>query len=103
MMRLDKQPNRDLIISEIEVMKELRHESIVNYLESYLLRKENELWVVMEYLDGGALTEVVTETVMDVPTIAAVTKECVKALAFLHDKNIIHRYVLSFSVMLSTD
>ncbi|TPP60981.1 Serine/threonine-protein kinase PAK [Fasciola gigantica] len=99
-MRLDKQPNRDLIISEIEVMKELRHESIVNYLESYLLRQENELWVVMEYLDGGALTEVVTETVMDVPTIAAVTRECVKALAFLHDKNIIHRDIKSDNVLL---
>ncbi|VDP68468.1 unnamed protein product [Echinostoma caproni] len=99
-MKLDKQPNRDLIISEIDVMRELRHESIVNYLESYLLRKENELWVVMEYLDGGALTEVVTETVMDVPTIAAVTRECVKALAFLHDKNIIHRDIKSDNVLL---
>lgn len=91
-MKLDKQPNRDLIVSEIAVMKRIQHENIVNYLASYLLRNENQLWVVMEYLDGGALTDVVTETVMAPDVIAAVVRECVKALVFLHDQNIIHRY-----------
>ncbi|CAH8855411.1 unnamed protein product [Trichobilharzia szidati] len=91
-MKLDKQPNRDLIISEIAVMKRIRHENIVNYLESYILKNENQLWVVMEYLDGGALTDVVTETVMSTDVIAAVVRECVKALVFLHDQNIIHRH-----------
>lgn len=92
-MNLAKQPNRDLIISEIQVMEHTRHENIVNYVESFLLRKENELWVIMEYLDGGPLTDVVTETVMDGPLIAAVVRECLKAISFLHEKNIIHRLV----------
>ncbi|KAH8871208.1 Serine/threonine-protein kinase PAK 2 isoform 1 [Schistosoma japonicum] len=99
-MKLDKQPNRDLIVSEIAVMKRIRHENIVNYLESYLLRNENQLWVVMEYLDGGALTDVVTETVMASDVIAAVVRECVKALVFLHDQNIIHRDIKSDNVLL---
>ncbi|VEL12178.1 unnamed protein product [Protopolystoma xenopodis] len=90
-MHLDKQPNRDLIISEIEVMQHTRHENIVNYIESFLLRGDNELWVVMEFLDGGPLTDVVTETVMDGPLIAAVIREVLLALSFLHEKNIIHR------------
>ncbi|CAL8074577.1 unnamed protein product [Calicophoron daubneyi] len=101
MMRLAKQPNRDMIISEIEVMRELKHENIVNYLESFLLRSTNELWVVMEYLDGGSLTDVVMETVMDVPIMAAVTRECVKAIAYLHHMNIIHRDIKSDNVLLS--
>ncbi|CAH8855406.1 unnamed protein product [Trichobilharzia szidati] len=99
-MKLDKQPNRDLIISEIAVMKRIRHENIVNYLESYILKNENQLWVVMEYLDGGALTDVVTETVMSTDVIAAVVRECVKALVFLHDQNIIHRDIKSDNVLL---
>ncbi|VDL30843.1 unnamed protein product [Hymenolepis diminuta] len=78
-MNLSKQPNRDLIISEIQVMEHTRHENIVNYIESFLLKDEDELWVVMEYLDGGPLTDVVTETVMEGPLIAAVVKEDIKS------------------------
>ncbi|VDK21437.1 unnamed protein product [Taenia asiatica] len=99
-MNLSKQPNRDLIISEIQVMEHTRHENIVNYIESFLMRNEDELWVVMEYLDGGPLTDVVTETIMEQPLIAAVVKECLKAINFLHEKNIIHRDIKSDNILL---
>jgi serine/threonine protein kinase len=44
-------------------MKDMSFPSIVNYIECFLLKKK--LWIVMEYLEGGALTDVVSETFMD--------------------------------------
>jgi p21-activated kinase 1 len=72
-MKISSQPKPDLIINEINVMMEHTHPNVVNYKDSYLV--DGELWVVMEYLAGGNLTDVVTETIMNEANIACVCKE----------------------------
>ena len=79
MMDLEKQPKKELIVTEIEVMKDYQHPAIVNYVESYLITKTSQfLWVVMEYLEGGALTDVVTETVLNESQIAGICQKCLQ-------------------------
>jgi len=58
-MDLRNQPRKELIVNEIIVMKESSHPNIVNFLDSFLQQENNELWVIMEFMEGGALTDVI--------------------------------------------
>jgi protein-serine/threonine kinase len=73
-MDLSNQPRKELIVNEILVMKESQHPNIVNFLESYLV-KGNELWVVMEYMEGGALTDIIENNTMEEDQISSISME----------------------------
>ncbi|KTW26128.1 hypothetical protein T552_03022 [Pneumocystis carinii B80] len=100
-INLGNQLKRDLIVNEILVMKQNKHENIVNYIDSFLFKED--LWVIMEYMEGGSLTDVLMSNIMTESQIATVVKEVLKGLIYLHSKGIIHRDIKSDNVLLSLD
>ncbi|EOQ98992.1 hypothetical protein E3P92_03032 [Wallemia ichthyophaga] len=100
-MDLSAQPRKELIVNEILVMQESHHANIVNFLDAYLI-KNGELWVVMEYMEGGALTDIIDNNEIEEDQIACICRETCKGLNHLHQQSIIHRDIKSDNVLLDS-
>lgn len=115
-MDLAQQPRKELIVNEIIVMKESQHPNVVNFLEAFLV-KNNELWVVMEYMEGGALTDVIENNKLAEEQIASIclevrtgvvstqriylTIQTCRGLQHLHSRSIIHRDIKSDNLLMN--
>ncbi|XP_068106712.1 serine/threonine-protein kinase PAK 4 isoform X2 [Hyperolius riggenbachi] len=100
-MDLRKQQRRELLFNEVVIMRDYQHDNVVEMYNSYLVG--DELWVVMEFLEGGALTDIVTHTRMNEEQIATVCVSVLKALSVLHAQGVIHRDIKSDSILLTHD
>jgi protein-serine/threonine kinase len=100
-MDLAHQPRKELIVNEIMVMKDSKHRNIVNFLDAFLRNNFTELWVVMEYMEGGALTDVIDNNpVITEDQISTICLETCRGLEHLHQQSIIHRDIKSDNVLL---
>ncbi|KAM3672031.1 serine/threonine-protein kinase PAK 3-like [Ammospiza maritima maritima] len=64
---------KELTFNEIMIMKRYRSPNVVNYLDSYLLGEE--LLLVIEYMDGGVLSDIVSQTCLSEDEMAAISRE----------------------------
>jgi len=96
--------NVKLLTSEIHIMKESQHKNIVRYIDSF--RVESQLWVAMEYMGGGCLTEILEQfdfVQMSEAHIAWVCKETLQGLKYIHNLHRIHRDIKSDNMLLSAE
>jgi len=92
-----------LLVTEIGIMKTSHQPNIVEYIDSYIIESSRQMWVVMEYMDGGCLTDILEqfdELKMTEPQIAFVARETLKALSYIHSLHRIHRDIKSDNVLL---
>ncbi|XP_077646801.1 uncharacterized protein LOC144248633 [Lonchura striata] len=90
--------NGEHAVNELLLLKDKKNPNIVNSLDSFLV--DGDLWLVMEYMDGGTLQDVVRQTRMAEGEMAAVSRECLQGLDFLHANRVIHRDLKSSNILL---
>ncbi|XP_054246474.1 serine/threonine-protein kinase PAK 6 isoform X1 [Indicator indicator] len=101
MMDLRKQQRRELLFNEVVIMRDYQHVNVVEMYKSYLVGEE--LWVLMEFLQGGALTDIVSQIRLNEEQIATVCESVLQALTYLHSQGVIHRDIKSDSILLTLD
>eukprot|EP00002_Diphylleia_rotans_P019767 TRINITY_DN381_c0_g1_i1.p1 TRINITY_DN381_c0_g1~~TRINITY_DN381_c0_g1_i1.p1 ORF type:complete len:428 (+),score=83.49 TRINITY_DN381_c0_g1_i1:647-1930(+) len=98
---MSNEANIKLIKAEVYNMKRARHPNIIEFLGSYLYG--NEIWVALELMEGGSLTDIVTGShQMTEAQIARVSLDILSAVEYLHREGFIHRDIKSDNILLGS-
>jgi serine/threonine protein kinase len=63
---------RSIASNEVHALKKTEHTNIVAFRDLHTVG--NEVWIVMEYMDGGSLADIVTRFVMNDKLVSLVVK-----------------------------
>ncbi|KAK5578621.1 hypothetical protein RB653_008293 [Dictyostelium firmibasis] len=88
-------------LNEIGFLNFCKHPNIVGYLRSHLV--DDTIWIAMEYMQGGTLTEASQGHTFNESCIAYVAKGMLEGLLYLHAHNIVHRDIKSGNIMMTID
>eukprot|EP01087_Luapelamoeba_hula_P024401 TRINITY_DN9278_c0_g1_i4.p1 TRINITY_DN9278_c0_g1~~TRINITY_DN9278_c0_g1_i4.p1 ORF type:complete len:574 (-),score=59.51 TRINITY_DN9278_c0_g1_i4:62-1783(-) len=94
-----KTKEREHNIAEINCLRFCKHRNIVEFYTSYVVK--NSVWLVMEYMEGGTLSEAVKGYNFKEQHIAFVARSLLSALLYLHQNAMAHRDLKSANIMMS--
>ena len=80
----------DDIKTEVAIMKKLKHENCVSLYEVMDDPKVKKLYLVMEYMQGGDLMQIMGGKAMKEQDIWDITVQLIRGIRYLHQNNIIH-------------
>lgn len=86
-------------INEVKYMAQCNHPNIVKFISCY--EWKDEFWLVMEFLEGGTLSDARAGHEFLENEISYVAKELLQALSYLHENGLVHRDLKSANIMMS--
>eukprot|EP01087_Luapelamoeba_hula_P007663 TRINITY_DN1870_c2_g1_i5.p1 TRINITY_DN1870_c2_g1~~TRINITY_DN1870_c2_g1_i5.p1 ORF type:complete len:726 (+),score=157.07 TRINITY_DN1870_c2_g1_i5:1333-3510(+) len=92
----DKQRN----LKEVNFLRVMEHSNLVKYDCAFLMK--DEIWVVMEFMEGGTLTEAIKGYGFEEKHIAYAAREMLRGIQFMHSRKFLHRDLKSANIMMTT-
>ena len=92
---------RSRFIEEARRMVQMSHPNVVNV--SDLIEEENSVAIVMEYVEGQTLKEILEEKKLNDHEIKNYLLQMLQALTYIHNQSLIHRDIKPSNFILSKD
>lgn len=105
--RMGHSSNKERIqnLRECNFLRQMQHPNICAYKATYECTTQHELWLIMELMQGGTLDESVgnqseeAQHFFEEKHLAYTTGEILKALEYMHGKQVVHRDLKSQNIM----
>eukprot|EP00761_Pharyngomonas_kirbyi_P003036 gb/GECH01003040.1/.p1 GENE.gb/GECH01003040.1/~~gb/GECH01003040.1/.p1 ORF type:complete len:497 (+),score=119.01 gb/GECH01003040.1/:1-1491(+) len=92
--------NLEYLENEIRFMNKNYHDNIIDFLGTY--RRKRSIWIAMEFMGGGKLTDLIVKMQLTEEEIATICKEILSGLDYLHQNKLIHRDIKSDNILLGS-
>lgn len=101
-IHMRNQYEKKFILEEIRLHKSLNHPNIITLHGSFI--KMNDAYILMEYAENGDLFKYITRSLnTDIPKSLRIFHQCVSAVKYIHDKNIMHRDLKPENILLDSN
>ncbi|CEG71156.1 Putative STE/STE11 protein kinase [Rhizopus microsporus] len=93
---------KDALFREISLLEDLDNEYIVQYLGYNLDEEEGHINIFLEYVPGGSIASCLSKTgKFEIPLVQFFTRQILLGLAYLHNRNILHRDIKAGNILLN--
>ncbi|PIA42292.1 hypothetical protein AQUCO_02000029v1 [Aquilegia coerulea] len=98
------QEDLNIIMQEIDLLKNLNHKNIVKYLGS--LKTKTHLHIILEYVENGSLANIIKPTKFGPfpeSLVAFYIAQVLEGLVYLHEQGVIHRDIKGANILITKE